>query len=98
MDRALRLARAALETSDVGLALCVSLVALHWLWLQARRVSRATRFSERYSSSISENRSLFGSSGFFCWGWPGAAGAGEGCAPVGGAGVAAGAAGRCPPR
>jgi len=36
MDRALRLARAALETSDVGLAISVSLVALHYLWLSAR--------------------------------------------------------------
>jgi hypothetical protein len=35
MDRALRLARLALEASDVGLALCVSLVALHYLWLLA---------------------------------------------------------------
>lgn len=36
MDRALRLTRMALEVSDVGLALCVSLVALHYLWLQVR--------------------------------------------------------------
>jgi hypothetical protein len=36
MDRAFRLARIALETSDVGLALCVSLVALQYLWLLAR--------------------------------------------------------------
>jgi hypothetical protein len=36
MDRALRLARAALESSDVGLAVSVSLTALHFLWLQAR--------------------------------------------------------------
>jgi hypothetical protein len=36
MERALRLARMALETSDVGLALCVSLVALHYLWALVR--------------------------------------------------------------
>jgi hypothetical protein len=36
MDRALRLARMALESSDVGLAFCVSLVALQYLWLLAR--------------------------------------------------------------
>jgi hypothetical protein len=35
MDRALRLARVALEASDVGIALSVSLVALHYLWLLA---------------------------------------------------------------
>jgi hypothetical protein len=36
MDRACRLVRMALEASDVGLALSVSLVALHYLWLLAR--------------------------------------------------------------
>jgi len=37
MDRALRLARAALESSgDVGLALSISLIALRFLWIQAR--------------------------------------------------------------
>jgi hypothetical protein len=36
MERALRLARMALETSEVGLALCVSLVALRYLWVLAR--------------------------------------------------------------
>ena len=37
MDRALRLARAALESSgDVGLALSISLLALHYLWLSRR--------------------------------------------------------------
>ena len=36
MDRALRLARIALEsTGDVGLALSVSLLALQYLWTQA---------------------------------------------------------------
>ena len=42
MDRALRLARAALESSgDVGLAFCISLIALRFLWLQTR-APRAT--------------------------------------------------------
>ncbi|HTO98379.1 MAG TPA: hypothetical protein VMK66_15125 [Myxococcales bacterium] len=37
MDRALRLARVALETSgDLGLALSISFVALQYLWIQAR--------------------------------------------------------------
>jgi len=37
MDRAFRLARIALESSgDVGLALSISLIALHYLWQQAR--------------------------------------------------------------
>jgi len=37
MDRTLQLARAALESSgDVGLALSMSLIALKFLWLQAR--------------------------------------------------------------
>jgi len=37
MDRALRLARTALESSgDVGLALSVSLVALHFFWISRR--------------------------------------------------------------
>jgi hypothetical protein len=37
MDRALRLARLALESSgDVGLSVSISLIALHYLWTQAR--------------------------------------------------------------
>jgi len=41
MSRALRLARIALESSgDVGLALALSLVALHFLWLRARLEGR----------------------------------------------------------
>lgn len=37
MHRALRLARVALETSgDLGLALSLSLLALEYLWAQAR--------------------------------------------------------------
>ena len=41
MDRALRLARTALESSgDVGLAISVSLIALHYLWLSTRREPR----------------------------------------------------------
>jgi len=36
MDRTLRLARAALETCDVGLAISMSLIALHYLWLSRR--------------------------------------------------------------
>jgi hypothetical protein len=40
MDRALRLARAALECSDVGLAISVSLIALHYLWLCRRWEAR----------------------------------------------------------
>ncbi len=36
MERALRLARMALQTSDIGLAFCVSLVALQYLWVLAR--------------------------------------------------------------
>jgi len=37
MSRALRLARAALESSgDVGLAISVSLIALHYLWVSRR--------------------------------------------------------------
>jgi len=41
MDRALRLARMALESSgDVGVAISLSLVALHFLWLSTQRVSR----------------------------------------------------------
>jgi hypothetical protein len=37
MHRALRLARAALESSgDLGLALSISMLALQYLWAQAR--------------------------------------------------------------
>ena len=37
MSRALYLARVALEsTGDVGLAVSISLIALHYLWSQAR--------------------------------------------------------------
>lgn len=37
MDRALRFARIALESSgDLGLALSVSLLALQYLWIQSR--------------------------------------------------------------
>ena len=44
MDRALRLARAALESSgDVGLAFCISLIALKFLWLQTRVPRRGER-------------------------------------------------------
>jgi len=41
MDRALRLARAALESSgDFGLALSLSMLALHYLWVHARTGQR----------------------------------------------------------
>ncbi len=41
MDRALRLARAALESSgDFGLALSLSMLALHYLWVHARTDQR----------------------------------------------------------
>jgi|1185.fasta_scaffold287320_2 hypothetical protein len=41
MDRALRLARITLESSgDVGLALSLSLFALHYLWLRTWREAR----------------------------------------------------------
>jgi len=41
MDRALRLARAALESSgDLGLTLSLSMLALHYLWVQARTGQR----------------------------------------------------------
>ena len=41
MRRALQIARLALETSgDVGLAISVSLTALHFLWLATRRELR----------------------------------------------------------
>jgi hypothetical protein len=41
MHRALRLARAALESSgDAGLAISVSLMALHYLWLSTTRELR----------------------------------------------------------
>ena len=41
MDRALRLARIALESSgDVGVAISLSLVALHFLWLSTLRDAR----------------------------------------------------------
>jgi len=44
MDRALRLARAALESSgDVGLALSISLIALKFLWIQTRASREAAR-------------------------------------------------------
>ncbi|MGZ6125625.1 MAG: hypothetical protein ACXWLR_11735 [Myxococcales bacterium] len=37
MHRALRIARAALESSgDIGLALSISMLALQYLWAQAR--------------------------------------------------------------
>ena len=43
MDRALRLARIALESSgDVGLAVSVSLIALHYLFQQARAPRRTS--------------------------------------------------------
>ena len=41
MDRALRLARIALESSgDVGVAISLSLIALRFLWLSTLRDSR----------------------------------------------------------
>jgi hypothetical protein len=41
MDRALRLARMALESSgEVGVAISLSLVALHFLWLSTQREVR----------------------------------------------------------
>jgi len=41
MDRALRLARMALESSgEVGVAISLSLVALHFLWLNTQRELR----------------------------------------------------------
>jgi len=41
MDRALRLARAALESSgDFGLALSLSMLALHYLWCTRARGQR----------------------------------------------------------
>jgi hypothetical protein len=41
MDRALRLARAALESSgDFGLAVSLSMLALHYLWVHARAGQR----------------------------------------------------------
>lgn len=41
MDRALRLARMALESSgEVGVAISLSLVALHFLWLSTQRELR----------------------------------------------------------
>ena len=37
MHRAIRFVRGTLESSgDLGLALSVSLIALHWMWLRAR--------------------------------------------------------------
>jgi hypothetical protein len=41
MHRALRLARAALESSgDLGLTLSLSMLALHYFWVQARTGQR----------------------------------------------------------